>query len=81
MMNSRVKRKVRAWQLPREERTGWVKTTPYGDWREYHYDPYAEALASQLVQLKQTIPNGINPKRIGTKPWYKRILLQKQHQW
>lgn len=60
---------------------GWIKTTPYGDWRDYHIDPYAEVIANQLHHLIKCVPYSINKKRLGSKPWYKLILLQKMHQW
>lgn len=50
----------------------WKKTTPYGDWREYHKPTETDKKRMQMIAaLKKIIPNGISPKRLGTKPWYK----------
>jgi hypothetical protein len=60
----------------------WTKTTPYGDWREYHKPTETDKQRTQMIAaLKKIIPNGISPKRLGTKPWYKLCLLYQQHHW
>lgn len=82
-MNSRIKRKIKYYHKDDYTPvTHWVKTNDYGDWKEYHIDPFYEIVDKFVyTKLRKICPYSINPKRLGSKPWYKLRLLLKTHRW
>ena len=82
-MNSRIKRKIECYYKDDYTPvTHWVKTNDYGDWREYHIDPFYEMVGKFVyMELRKICPLSINPKRLGSKPYYKLRLLLKTHRW
>lgn len=82
-MNSRIKRKIKYYH--KDDYTPvahWAKTNDYGDWREYHVDPFYEIVDKFVyTELRKICPLSINPKRLGSKPQYKLRLLLKTHRW
>ena len=82
-MNSRIKRRIKYYHKDDYTPvTHWVKTNDYGDWREYHVDPFYEMVGKFVyTKLRKICPYSINPKRLGSKPWHKLRLLLKLHEW
>lgn len=82
-MNSRIKRKIKYYHKDDYTPvTHWVKTNDYGDWSDYHVDLFHEMVTSFVhAELRKICPLSINPKRLGSKPWYKLRLLIKLHEW
>lgn len=82
-MNSRIKRKIECYYKDDYTPvTHWVKTNDYGDWREYHIDPFYEIVDKFVyTELRKICPLSINPKRLGSKPRHKLRLLMKLHEW
>lgn len=90
-MSSRIKRRNKCCgeggSLGTGERTDFnerhkLSIGGYGDWREYHKDYVYEYVYKQIyAKLKTVCPYGINPKRFGSKPYRKLILMLKTHEW